>query len=421
MWLRNLVNIIKEAFNFATYSLIAHKLRTSLSLFGIIIGIFSVVIIFAIVDSLERNIQNDIEQIGKDVIFVKKMSFFDIKTRADFIKQKGRPALSISEAKKLEKLCTSVEAISFLAGEEGITIKTPKTSVENVVVMGVTQNFSQTSTINVEEGRYFSELEQNTAGNVAIISKEISDILYPIRGALSQEVHYRGKKYTIIGILKRQGKSMFNQNGGSMLYLPAKTLGKIINLESDRFDASYIAKPKEGVSLTLLKSEIEQKYRSIRKLKPYQKNNFSTISSEMIQEMIGPVFAIMNSVGGIIGLFALLVGTFGISNIMSVSVKERTGEIGIQKALGAPKIYILIQFLFESIILSFLGGVLSLLFVQLVFNYSNNHLDIPFNLILSNNNVYLGIIISLIVGVLSGVFPAAKAANMHPVKAIASK
>lgn len=206
-----------------------------------------------------------------------------------------------------------------------------------------------------------------------------------------------------------------------MVYIPIKTFGKYFQLKSDNYNPSIIISPKVGVTLDQLKEEAIGVLRNIRRLNPVEENNFAINSSDMIKEFLGDIFGKMNLVGIVIGIFALLVGMFGISNIMSVSVKERTAEIGIQKALGAKKSYILYQFLFESILLCLFGGILSLGLVFGLFAFINSEIDFGLTLVLGNNNIILGLIISVLVGVLSGIIPASRAANMHPVEAISSK
>jgi putative ABC transport system permease protein len=418
--IRDFLNIIREAFNFAVFSLLAQKLRTGLSLVGVVLGIFSIVFVLSLIDSLKSNIENDMAQIGKDVVFVKKINFIELRSEADYMRQRSRPALTIGESKKLVELSNEIEAASFLAVTENESIKGNKTQLNNTLIMGITQAFTETSVVNIEAGRYFTELEQLHALPVTIISKEISDALFPIRGAINQNIYIKGVPHKVIGLLKEAGESMFNPNGGSMVYIPAKAFGKIYKLNAEQHDATFIVKPKPNIALEALQEEIAIKMRAIRRLKPYQENNFSSFSSAMIEEMMGEIFGIMNSVGAIIGIFALLVGAFGISNILSVSVKERTAEIGIQKALGARNIYILTQFLFEAVFLCVVGGLISLLIIYTIFELVNNQMDLSLRLILSERNILLGVVLSVVVGVLSGIFPAFKAARMHPVKAISA-
>lgn len=421
MWRNNIINIIRESFAFAIFSLLSQKLRTALSLVGVILGVFSVIVVLSLIDSMKRDLYKEVQSIGKDVLLVGKYPWDDEGGRHAWRKYQARPNVTIKEVDLLKRSLYYAKAVSYVAGAEGLQAKSEKEVIEGTVLYGVSQEYPLTSVINIEEGRYFNDLENNNGGYVAVVSKEICEYLYPFQKALGKEIIIKGQKFKIIGVLEASGESMFNNNGGKMVYIPIKTFGKYYQLKSDDYGSSIIISPKEGISLDQLKEEVIGVLRNIRRIRPIEDSDFAVNSSDMIKQMLGSVFAVMNSVGIIIGIFALLVGMFGISNIMSVSVKERTAEIGIQKALGAKKSYILFQFLFESIILSLIGGILSLGLVFGLFALINSEIDFGLTLVLGNNNIIIGLIISIIVGVLSGIVPARRAANMHPVEAISSK
>lgn len=421
MWRKNIINIIRESFAFAVFSLLSQKLRTALSLVGVILGVFSVIVVLSLIDSMKRDLYKEVQSIGKDVLLVGKFPWDDEGGRQAWRKYQARPNVTIKEVDLLKKSLFYAKAVSYVAGEENLQAKSENEVIDGVVLYGASQEYPLTSVVNIEEGRYFKDIENIHGGYVAVVSKEICDYLYPFQKALGKSINIKGQKFKIIGILEASGESMFNNNGGKMVYIPIKTFGKYFQLKSDNHGSSIIISPKEGITLDQLKEEVIGVLRNIRRIRPVEENDFAVNSSDMIKEMLGSIFAIMNSVGIIIGIFALLVGMFGISNIMSVSVKERTAEIGIQKALGAKKSYILYQFLFESILLCLFGGILSLGLVFGLFALINSEIDFGLTLVLGNNNIILGLIISIVVGVLSGILPARRAANMHPVEAISSK
>lgn len=421
MWFRSLINIIRESFFYAIFSLVSNKLRTALSMVGVILGVFSVIVVLSLIDSMKQDLYSEVESIGKDVLLVGKYPWDDEGGRNAWRKYVARPNVSIKEAGQLKSKLNYAKGVSFLAGDEGVQVKTKKDVVEGAVLNGVSIGYSITSVINIEEGRFFNEMEDLHGGYVAVLSKEICDFLFPFQKALGKKVSIKGQNYQIIGILEESGESMFNNTGGKTIYIPIKTFGKYHQLKSDNFSSSILISPKEGITLAQLKEEVVGVLRNIRRTKPMEGSDFAVNSSDMIKAMLGSIFSVMNSVGIVIGIFALLVGMFGISNIMSVSVKERTAEIGIQKALGAKKAYILFQFLFESIILCLIGGILSLVLVYGLFTLLNTEIDFGLTLVLSQGNIILGIIISVVVGVFSGVIPARRAARMHPVEAISTK
>lgn len=421
MWYKDVINIIRESFSFAIFSLLSQKLRTALSLVGVILGVFSVIVVLSMIDSMKQDLYKEVQSIGKDVLLVGKYPWDDEGGRNAWRKYQARPNVSIKEVDLLKKSLHYAKAISYVAGEEDLQAKSDKEVIEGAVLYGISKEYPITSVMNIEKGRFFNDVENIHGGYVAIVAKEICDYLYPFQKPLGKEILIKGQKFKIIGVLEESGESMFNNNGGKMIYIPIKTFGKYFQLKSDNYGSSIIISPKEGVTLEQLKEEVIGVLRNIRRIRPVEENDFAINSSDMIKEFLGDIFGTMNGVGIIIGIFALLVGMFGISNIMSVSVKERTAEIGIQKALGAKKSYILYQFLFESIILSLFGGILSLGLVFGLFQLINSEIDFGLTLVLGNNNIILGLILSVIVGILSGIIPASKAANMHPVKAISSK
>mgnify|MGYP000138504678 CR=1 FL=1 len=421
MWYKDIINIIRESFSFAIFSLLSQKLRTALSLIGVILGVFSVIVVLSLIDSMKQDLYKEVQSIGKDVLLVGKYPWDDEGGRRAWRKYQARPTVSIKEADQLKKSLFYAKGVSYLAGEENLQAKSENEVIEGVVLYGTSKEYPTTSVINIENGRYFSDIEDIHGGYVAIVSKEICNYLYPFQKPLGKDIIIKGQKFQIIGVLEESGESMFNNNGGKMVYIPIKTFGKYFQLKSDNYNPSIIISPKVGVTLDQLKEEAIGVLRNIRRLNPVEENNFAINSSDMIKEFLGDIFGKMNLVGIVIGIFALLVGMFGISNIMSVSVKERTAEIGIQKALGAKKSYILYQFLFESILLCLFGGILSLGLVFGLFAFINSEIDFGLTLVLGNNNIILGLIISVLVGVLSGIIPASRAANMHPVEAISSK
>ncbi len=421
MWHKDFINIIRESFSFAIFSLLSQKLRTALSLVGVILGVFSVIVVLSLIDSMKQDLYKEVQSIGKDVLLIGKYPWDNDGGRDAWRKYRARPNVSIKEVDLLKKSLYYAKAVSYLAGEENLQAKSENEVIEGVVLNGVSKEYPLTSVVNIEEGRYFNDIEGIHGGYVAVVSKEICDYLYPFQKPIGKEIILKGQKFKIIGVLEESGESMFNNNGGKMVYIPIKTFGKYFQLKSDNYGSSIIISPKPGVTLAQLKEEVIGVLRNIRRIRPIEESNFAVNSSDMIKEFLGNIFGTMNGVGIVIGIFALLVGMFGISNIMSVSVKERTAEIGIQKALGAKKSYILYQFLFESIILCLFGGILSLGLVFGLFALINSEIDFGLTLVLGNNNIILGIIISVVVGVLSGIMPARRAANMHPVEAISSK
>ncbi len=413
---RKIINLILESFRYTISSLLGNKLRAMLSLIGICLGVFSIVVVLSLIDSLKRDLYGQIEKLGKDVLYIQKFPWAggDGMSWRNFI---NRPSATFNELKYLQEECKGADAISFFSATAGKLIKYRDRSVENVTLIGTSFEYDRTNTVNIDRGRYFTEEEIERKTGVIILGASVAESLFDIVDPIGQPVLLYGKRFKVIGLLEKTGKSLFNEEDNTVL-IPITKFKAFINIRSDITNPTLVVKAKKDVSLEELRDELVGVMRGVRRLKPVSRNNFAINDLNLIESFLGPIFVQIDIVGIIIGLFSLLVGAFGISNIMIVSVKERVGEIGIQKALGAKKIFILFQFLFESIILCIIGGSASLLLIFFIFYGLNTWMDIPLVFVLGWNNVIFGLALSVIVGVASGFLPARSAARLHPVDAI---
>jgi len=287
-----------------------------------------------------------------------------------------------------------------------------------VQLWGVSDEFEQIRSFNLTNGRFITLMEINSGRNVCLLGNTLAEELFVGENPVGQTIRYRGKKATVIGVFTKEGKSMLG--GGSMdnvVLMPVTFFASFADLKEDYSNPQIWVKPAEGVSTDELKNTIQQNMRSIRRLSPKSKNNFALNETSMMAGMIDEIFGVVNIAGWFIGIFAVLVGAFGIANIMFVSVKERTNIIGIQKALGAKSYYIILEVLNESVLLSVLGGLLGLLLIYAGTFIARAH---DFNIFLSLGNILFGLIISSTVGLIAGLLPAIMAARLDPVKAIAS-
>ena len=409
-------NQLSESFKFAIHALRGNKLRTFLSLLGITIGIFAIILVYSVVDSLEKNIRSSVEDLGDNILYVQKWPFGG---GGDFPwwKYLNRPEPTPKDAEALSKLNTKGSEVVFVFGT-GSNADYRSNTVENVEVIGGTYDFASLWSFELSQGRYFTESESNSGKPYCIIGVEIAEGLFGTRNPLGERIKVKGRKLTVIGVFKRVGKSLIGQNYDEMVHVPTAYLQRILNPKNTGGNAIMI-KAKPGVSITELKDEVRGNLRAIHRLKPKVEDDFSLNEISMLSQSLDSVFGVIGIAGTVIGGFSILVGGFGIANIMFVSVKERTGEIGIQKALGAKKSFILIQFLTESIILCLVGGVIGLLMV-----YGSTFLAakaMDFNIYLSAGNTVLGIGLSIIIGLISGFIPAYSASRMEPVDAIRFK
>jgi len=406
--------LILDSIKFSFSSLINNKLRTFLSLLGITIGIFSIISVMATIDSLERGIKNNIGQLGSNTVYIQKWPWI---FEADFPwwKYINRPSPKLSELTQIRELSTCADKIAFAASTLQ-TIEYENKSLDDAGVVLSTHDYMQINFMNIEKGRYFSQMESHTGQNVAILGAQCAESLFENTDPIGKQIKLNGKKLTVIGVFEKQGENMFSSGSDELVLIPINFGKTIFDIENDDLNPFIIVTAKEGITSGELIDELTIIMRTIRKLKPLEEDNFSLNQASMITKSLDKIFKILDLAGIIIGGFAILVGGFGIANIMFVSVKERTKEIGILKAIGAKSYLILIQFLTEATALSLVGGILGLILVWLLTAVARSLT--PLDLALSFGNIMSGTLISICVGIVSGFAPARKAAKLDPIKAI---
>ena len=412
-----------ESFWFAWDALKSNLLRTILSLLGVTVGIFAIIAVFTVVDSLEANIRSSLDFVGDKVIYVQKWPFaFD----SDFPwwKYFNRPNPTPREFQQLRRqLSANNKGVAIFAANSGNNLKAGSNAVSDCVLQGVSYDFRAISNVPIKYGRYFTAAEMDAARPVAIIGATIAENLYPNGSALGHQFKARGQTFTVIGVMEKEGKKLLTiaSNDANCL-IPFTMFTKLFALSTKGFGggptASIAVKGRdEDPGLLDLEYEMRGLMRTIRGLKPREDDSFALNRPEMIASAIGKLFSVIGVVGGIIGSFAILVGGFGIANIMFVSVRERTNIIGIQKSLGAKNFFILFQFLFEAIFLCLIGGAAGLLLVWLVTLVPQDALPLT----MTTARVVLGLLISVGIGIIAGIVPAVMAANLDPVIAIRAK
>jgi putative ABC transport system permease protein len=407
--------LLKEGFLFAFNSVIVNKLRTFLSLFGITIGIFSIISVFTVLDWMQKSVRDSISTLGDNVIYVQKFpwSFDPNLAWWDIIKW---PAISERDFQAILKKSTKSVTASFLVAQPE-KIKYKKNIANDVTIAATTLEFQKIRSFEIDKGRYFSPTEASSGKNVALLGYEIANRLFEKSDPVGKEIMIAGFKTTVIGVLKKEGKGGISDNGMDELTLVPLNFGKsFINMHNTFLDAQLMIKAKPGVDVQDLSDETTMILRAARSLRPDEITDFSVNRASMLSQGLDSIFVAINLGGWVIGGFAILVGGFGIANIMFVSVRERTNIIGIQKALGAKKFFILQQFLVESTLLSMIGGLLGVFMIFLGTLVVNYFWDM--NMYLTIGNVFLAIFISGIIGIIAGYAPANTAAKMNPVEAI---
>lgn len=408
------LRLVGESFNFAINALRNNKLRTLLSLLGVTIGIFSIIAVLAAVDSLDKKVKSSLSSVDKNTIYFTNVSFGP--SEIPRWKSEQFPEVSYEEYQYLKKSLGNVDNIcfQFFANKENIKYETE--TVNQITVVPVTYEFLDVQLLEFEEGRFFNEAESNSGSQVVVLGYEIAQGLFKSIDPIGKTIRMYGQRFTVIGVVKKQGMGMFGEDNDSSAFFPANFIRKMYGDNSDFTLPVIIIKPEKGADIPALKAELIQKIRTDRGLKAGEIDNFFVNILSGLTDLIDNIVGQMNAVGWVISGFSLLVGGFGIANIMFVSVKERTSLIGIQKALGAKNNFILYQFLFEAVILSLFGGVIGLLLVWVIALVLTNALDFEF--ILSFSNILLGTSLAAGIGLISGILPAIAASKLDPVEAI---
>ncbi|TAE14908.1 MAG: FtsX-like permease family protein [Bacteroidetes bacterium] len=411
---------IWESLRFAMQALRSNLLRTLLSLLGVTIGIFAIISVFTIVDSLERNIKSSFDFIGSDVMFLQKRPFIFADPRDyPFWKYEMRPVNSYNDYKFLENNVRNTAGVAMVSVRGGTTVKYKSSSISEIATTGATFGYNRVVNFEIAEGRYFQQQESENARNVVLIGHEVAEKLFNNEDALGKAIKIKGRPFTVIGVLKREGNNIFGESSfDRRVIIPFLSFTKIFKVGKGGLEPSIAFKgTPEDKGLFELEGEIKGLLRAKRGLKPNEEDNFALNRTEIFANLLKSLFGVITIAGGVIGSFSILVGGFGIANIMFVSVKERTSIIGIQKSLGAKNYFILFQFLFEALFLSLIGGLVGLFLVYLITFAPLGSLVLT----LTSKNIITALSISSIVGVISGIIPAYIASRMNPVEAIRAK
>lgn len=411
-----LIRQVFESFRFAWQALRSNLLRTTLSLLGVTIGIFAIIAVFTLVDSLERNIRTSLSFIGDKVVYVEKWPW-SFGSEYQWWKFFQRPETNYKEYRFLSERLENAQAVVAMDFKGRVTVKQGNNSMSSLI-QGITLDYNKISDVPVEQGRYFTQQEIDVARNVAIIGSDVAENLFPNREAVGQSFKLNNSNFTVIGVQRKKGESILNVGGNpdTKCIIPFGAFAKMFH--SVKPDISIAIKGyDEDEGLLELESEIRGLMRTRRGLRPTQDDSFAINRPEALATAISGIFVVLSLAGWVIGGFSILIGGFGIANIMFVSVKERTNVIGIQKSLGAKNYFILFQFLFEAVLLSLVGGLGGILLVYLLTFLQLGSLELQ----LTAANISLGLAVSSIIGILSGIIPAFSAARLDPVIAIRAK
>ena len=408
------LRLLKESLGFAMNALRNNKLRTLLSLLGVTIGIFSIIAVLAAVDSLDRKITKDLSSLDKNTIYLMKFSFGP--SEIPQWKREQFPNVKYDEYTYMKGAMTNTDQMAYQIFTRRESIKYDSKTVSDINIVPVSHEFIDIQGLEFERGRFYNESEANSGVTVIVLGSEIAKSLFENAEPIGKNVRLYGKRFTVIGVLKKEGSGLFGDSNDTSAYIPVNFVRQLYGDNNTSLTNVIIFKPEKGADMDAYKGEISQKLRSFRGLIAGEIDNFFINVFSGFTDLIDGILGQMNVVGWIISGFSLLVGGFGIANIMFVSVKERTNLIGIQKSLGAKNRFILFQFLFEAIILSVIGGMIGLFLVWIISVILTKALDFEF--VLSAGNILLGTGLAAVIGLISGILPAISASKLDPVEAI---
>ncbi|QIA07185.1 ABC transporter permease [Draconibacterium halophilum] len=415
-----LLRLIYESFSFAATSLAANKLRTILSLLGITIGIFAIISVFTVIDSLEGYIRDSLNSMGNNMVYVQKMPWTppEGETEYPFWKYQSRPVPTLEETEEIVRRAQTVDNAAFLYGF-GRKVQYGSTSLDNAIIMASSEGLLDVWNLEIAKGRYFTQSEMRRGTPAAVIGHEIANQLFDGLDPVGRTIKIQGQKFNIIGVYTKMGQNVIGGNSMDR-YIHVSVIKSyyMIDVRNRDRGQTICIKAKENIDSEKFMAELEGIMRTIRQLKPMEENDFALNEVSIVANQFDQFFAVFNLAGAIIGGFSILVGGFGIANIMFVSVKERTKIIGVQKSLGAKRYFILLQFIFESIVLSVIGGVIGLILIYIGTIVVNQSTD--FTIVLTSGNIINGLMISSIIGFMAGFMPARAAAKLDPVIAINS-
>jgi len=417
--MRQLLPIAEESLRVAFQELRSNKLRTLLSLSGVTIGIFCIVAVFTVLDSMEQNIRKNVAALGDNILYISKMPWMDENGVYKWWDYLRRPAITPDELKAIENHSQTAAVSALLYRENDITAKQDKYETSGISGYAVTNNFEKMQTFDLAKGRYLNNAELVGGQLKAVLGHDVYTSLFPGNQNIDGRfISFLGHKFKVVGVLKKSGSSMSGIDFDNGIIYPYFAEAAIKNIRSANASTTLMIKGRQGIPTDELSSEVEGILRAARKVSPGEPNNFSINRLSQITARLDTVFVMVNLVGSIIAFFSLLVGGFGIANIMFVTVKERTKIIGLKKAIGARSATILSEFLIEAVILCILGGLAGIFLVMILGFIVTKTAD--FEISLSLGNFILGIGISTFVGLVSGYIPARSAARLDPVVAIRS-
>ncbi len=400
---------LKESFLIAFNAIRANKIRAALTMLGIFIGVTVVVLMSVAIKGIDNSFQKGISSLGSDVLYIDKWKWF---TNNEWWKMRNRRNIDMEDFKRFKELAKMPLAVAPVANARE-TIKYKDKRIESVNINGSDADYAKTTNFTFDQGRFYSDIESKSARYVAVIGSEISKNLFPLGNALDKTIKIGGVNYKIVGVLTEQGSFMMGDyNPDNQVFVPIGSIFK--NFLNAHRSITINIRAKSPALMAETEVEAEGVMRHVRGLTINEEDDFSINKQEALMDQYNSVVGVIKIAGLFITGLSLFVGAIGIMNIMFVSVKERTREIGIRKAIGAKKRTILAQFLFESSVICLMGGLVGLLAAVLLSRLVNQFIPTS----VQYDAAILAIAVSIITGLIAGFAPAYSAAKMDPVDAL---
>lgn len=409
------IEVAKEILKISIDSLKSHKMRSFLTVLGIMIGVMTLVAMIAVVDGLNKSFMKSLKSMGSDLIYVQRYDPVRMGRLSE--EERHRKPLTLEDAIAIKENCPSAGKVTYMnylssfKGEE-VVVKYRDMEVKNPDFYGVNPDYWEVFENPIEDGRFFTEDEMLHKVNVCVLGAEVSESLFPRIDPIGKEIYINGIKFKVIGTLEKKGR-IFGQTQDKVVGIPFHTLKKLYPQAEDVFIA---VKPKSPELLDKAIEEIEELLRRRRGVPFMKPNNFAVFTQDTIANLYRQLTTGTYTAMIVIASIALFVGGIGVMNIMLVSVRERIREIGIRKAIGARNRDIMLQFLWESSILTGVGGIFGIVIGWIVSFFVRKFSPIPAQISLWS--VLLGLFISVSVGLVFGVFPAQKAGSQSPIEAL---
>jgi len=411
------LTILWNSFKMALGELKANKLRTFLSLFGITIGILCIIGVLATIDSLQSKIKTDLSSFGNNSVYIDKWDYSG-GPEYPWWKFVKRPSMKMEEMEFVKKKSVLASNMAFvMQTQESFSYE--DNILKGVNIYGITPEYKNIQSFNIGYGRFLSESDFTRGVPYVVIGYKVAEELYgKADKGVGKTITYKGRKLLVIGVIEKQGSAIINgYDYDKSTIVTHNYMASVYN--PDNLGPIIMVQPKPGITSKALQEELTGIMRQIRKLSPTQEDNFTCNDVAQFKDQVESVFGAVNKGGWAIAGLSLIVGAFGVANIMFVTVRERTSQIGLKKAIGAKSSTILYEFLLESAFLCIIGGVIGLLLVWILALALSSFL--PFAITIAPSIIFLAFSICIILGVVSGIIPASIAAKMNPVEAIRTK